>query len=67
MSEGGALGVYLTDHMAGSVSASDLARRGATNNDGPLGIFFSGLARLRALAGASVMRSFGVFREGRRS
>jgi hypothetical protein len=45
MAEAGALGAYLTDHMAGSVSASDLARRGATNNDGPLGIFFSGLAR----------------------
>ena len=33
MSDGSsALEVYLTDHMAGSVSASDLARRGAENN-----------------------------------
>jgi hypothetical protein len=45
MAEAGALGAYLTDHMAGSVSASDLARRGAKNNDGPLGIFFSDLVR----------------------
>jgi hypothetical protein len=45
MSEGGALGVYLTDHMAGSASASDLAARGAKNNDGPLGTFFADLAR----------------------
>jgi hypothetical protein len=45
MSEGGALGVYLTDHMAGSASASDLAARGAKNNDGPLGAFFAYLAR----------------------
>lgn len=39
------LGVYLTDHMAGSVSASDLAKRGAENNPGQLGEFFAGLAR----------------------
>ncbi len=45
MAEAGALGAYLTDHMAGSVSASDLARRGAKDNDGPLGTFFTGLAR----------------------
>jgi len=40
-----ALEIYLTDHMAGSVSAVDLARRGAKNNDGPVGQFFAGLAR----------------------
>jgi hypothetical protein len=46
MSDGtGALEAYLTDHMAGSVSASDLARRGAANNDGPMQTFFAGLAR----------------------
>jgi hypothetical protein len=32
----GALEACLTDHMAGSVSASDLAKRGAKNNDGPM-------------------------------
>jgi hypothetical protein len=42
---GTALEAYLTDHMAGSVSASDLARRGAKNNAGPIGTFFAGLAR----------------------
>lgn len=42
---GSALEAYLTDHMAGSVSASDLARRGAKNNAGPLGTFFGDLAR----------------------
>ena len=46
MSEGSsALEVNLTDHMAESVSASDLAKRGAKNNDGPLGTFFADLAR----------------------
>ncbi len=40
-----ALEIYLTDHMAGSVSAVNLARRAAKNNDGPLGQFFVGLAR----------------------
>jgi hypothetical protein len=40
-----AMNVYLTDHMAGSLSASDLARRGASNNDGPLGQFFTDLTR----------------------
>lgn len=45
MSEGSALGAYLTDHMAGSVSASDLAKRGAKNNEGPVGTFFADLSR----------------------
>lgn len=45
MSEGSALEAYLTDHMAGSVSASDLAKRCAENNEGQLGEFFAGLAR----------------------
>jgi hypothetical protein len=40
-----ALQVYLTDHMAGSVAASDLARRGASNNQGPLVAFFADLSR----------------------
>lgn len=40
-----ALDVYLTDHMAGSVSASDLARRGAKNNEGPVAQFYAELAR----------------------
>jgi len=31
--------------MAGSVAASDLARRGADNNQGPLAVFFAGLSR----------------------
>jgi hypothetical protein len=42
---GSALGAYLTDHMAGSVSANDLAKRGAKNNAGALGTFFADLAR----------------------
>jgi hypothetical protein len=42
---GSALGAYLTDHMAGSVTASDLAKRGAKNNAGALGAFFADLAR----------------------
>jgi hypothetical protein len=41
----GALAAYLTDHMAGSVSGSDLAKRGAKNNDGPMRTFFTDLAR----------------------
>jgi hypothetical protein len=45
MSSDNALQVYITDHMAGSVAASDLARRGADNNDGPLGTFFADLSR----------------------
>ena len=45
MSEENALQVYITDHMAGSVAASDLARRGADNNQGPLALFFAGLSR----------------------
>jgi hypothetical protein len=40
-----AIDVYLTDHMAGSLSASDLASRGAENNDGPLAQFFTDLRR----------------------
>jgi hypothetical protein len=40
-----ALEIYITDHMAGSVAASDLARRGADNNQGPLGLFFVNLSR----------------------
>ncbi|MGH3153991.1 MAG: hypothetical protein ACRDOB_25120 [Streptosporangiaceae bacterium] len=31
--------------MAGSVAASDLARRGADNNQGPLALFFADLSR----------------------
>lgn len=45
MSTADAMDAYLTDHMAGSLSASDLARRGAENNDGPLFQFFTDLAR----------------------
>jgi hypothetical protein len=36
---------YLTDHMAGSVSASDLAKRGAKRNEGPIALFFADLSR----------------------
>jgi hypothetical protein len=39
------LSAYLTDHMAGSVTASDLAQRGAKNNEGPTGQFFTDLSR----------------------
>jgi len=39
------LGAYLTDHMAGSVLATDLTKRGATQNDGPLAQFFTDLSR----------------------
>jgi hypothetical protein len=45
MSSEEALSAYLTDHMAGSVSASDLAKRGAKNNDGSVSRFFADLAR----------------------
>lgn len=45
MFEGKALGAYLTDHMAGSASASDLAKRAAASNEGPVGRFFADLAR----------------------
>jgi hypothetical protein len=45
MSSDNPLQVYLTDHMAGSVAASDLARRGADNNQGPLATFFADLLR----------------------
>jgi hypothetical protein len=45
MSAENALQVYITDHMAGSVAASDLARRGADNNQGPLALFFADLSR----------------------
>lgn len=45
MSSQDALQVYLEDHMAGSVAASDLARRGADNNQGPLATFFAELSR----------------------
>jgi len=31
--------------MTGSVAASDLARRGASNNQGPLAAFFADLSR----------------------
>ena len=41
----GALHAYLSDHMAGSVTASDLAKRGASKNDGLLRAFFSDLGR----------------------
>ena len=36
---------YLTDHMAGSVSASDLAKRCAKRNEGPIALFFTDLSR----------------------
>jgi hypothetical protein len=45
MTSQNALQTYLTDHMAGSVAASDLAKRGADNNEGPLAMFFADLAR----------------------
>lgn len=46
MTEGSsALEAYLTDHLAGSVSGSDLAKRGAKNNEGPMSTFFADLAR----------------------
>jgi hypothetical protein len=34
MSAASSLHVYITDHMVGSVAASDLARRGADNSQG---------------------------------
>lgn len=45
MPEKSSLGSYLTDHMMGSVSAHDLAKRCADNNEGPVAEFFTGLAR----------------------
>jgi hypothetical protein len=45
MPEESGLGSYLTDHMMGSVTAHDLARRCADNNEGPAGEFFAVLAR----------------------
>ncbi len=45
MSSQNALQVYLADHLAGSVAASDLARRGADNNQGPLATFYAELSR----------------------
>ena len=45
MSSQHALQVYLADHMAGSVAASDLARRGADNNQRPLATFYAELSR----------------------
>ena len=45
MSSQNALHVYLADHMAGAVAASDLARRGADNNQGPLATFYAELSR----------------------
>ncbi|MBO0819479.1 MAG: hypothetical protein J2P26_01360 [Nocardiopsaceae bacterium] len=44
MAEENSLGSYLTDHMMGSISAHDLARRCAENNEGLVGEFFAGLA-----------------------
>jgi hypothetical protein len=45
MSSDTPLQVYLTDHMAGSVAASDLARHGADHNEGLLAAFFADLLR----------------------
>jgi hypothetical protein len=45
MSQDSNLDVYLTDHMAGSVSAHDLASRAAANNAGEVAQFFADLAR----------------------
>ena len=45
MSSEKALEAYITDHMAGSVTASDLAKRGVANNDGPAAVFFQELSR----------------------
>jgi hypothetical protein len=45
MTDNAALEAYLTDHIAGSLSASDLAKRGVTNNDGPVKLFFTELSR----------------------
>jgi hypothetical protein len=45
MTSQNALQTYLTDHRAGSVAASDLAKRCAGNNEGPLAMFFADLAR----------------------
>jgi hypothetical protein len=45
METGKNLATYLTDHMAGSVSAHDLAKRGAAANEGAVGLFFADLSR----------------------
>jgi hypothetical protein len=45
MSSEKALEAYITDHMSGSVTASDLAKRGVANNDGPTAVFFQDLSR----------------------
>jgi predicted transcriptional regulator with HTH domain len=45
MSSANALQIYITDHLADAVVASDFARRAADNNDGPLGTFFADLSR----------------------
>ena len=43
MDAGKSLATYLTDHMAGSVTAYDLARRGAEANQGPVAQFFGSI------------------------
>ena len=63
MDAGKSLATYLTDHMAGSVTAYDLARRGAEANQGPVAQFFAELSReiemdRRTLA--SVAGEFGI-------
>src|ERR1700691_4913241 len=54
---------YLTDHMAGSVLASDLAKRGAKRNEGPIALFFADLSleiELDRRTLASVAEKLGV-------
>ena len=63
MDAGKSLATYLTDHMAGSVTAYDLARRGAEANQGPVAQFFAELSQeiemdRRTLA--SVADQFGI-------
>jgi len=63
MDAGKSLATYLTDHMAGSVTAYDLARRGAEANQGPVAQFFAELSQeiemdRRTLA--SVAGEFGI-------
>jgi hypothetical protein len=63
MEAGKSLATYLTDHMAGSVTAHDLAKRGAEANEGPVAQFFAELSReiemdRRTLA--SVAGEFGI-------
>jgi len=63
MDAGKSLATYLTDHMAGSVTAHDLAKRGAEANEGPVAQFFAELSReiemdRRTLA--SVAGEFGI-------